>query len=211
MKIIHIIPFAFDYFTDMRDRAMSLVESERNAGVEAEAYTLQYGPVSSHQKQGAAEKAPSLGFLSMNSSAGLVNDLNNYDIVHLHAPFLGMAGHVLKWKRNNPARPFVITYWRDVRISDSLSVFIALYNRYYLPRFFSLSEAVVFHGSASEKSTTAGRRMAGKIHCDFLIGQSFLEADEQNIHLTMPPDKIKLTQVDMEAQACISIYNKLIN
>lgn len=210
MKVIHIIPSAFDYFKDVREKAMNLVEAERGLGVDAEAYTLQYGPVSSKQKGEVREAAPSIGFISMNSSAALVDDLKNYDIVHLHTPFLGMAGSILKWKISNPARMFVITYWRDVRVNDIMSAFITLYNRIYLPRLFLLSDTLIFHGNEAEKNSIAGRRMAKSAKFCYLDEVAGLGRREDNIHLTMPPDKLKLSEVDVEARACISVYNKLI-
>jgi hypothetical protein len=210
MKVIHIIPSAFEYFNDVREQAMNLVEKERGLGVDAEAYTLQYGPVTSKQKGDAREEAPSLSFVSLNSGSALVDDLKNYDLVHLHAPFLGMAGSILRWKRSDNKRPLVITYWRDVRVSDLMSAFLALYNRIYLPKFFSLSDTLIFLGNDAEKNTAAGRRLAKSAKYIYLEDLVIQGQNIANIHLTIPPNTLKLNKVDMEANACVSVYNKLI-
>lgn len=210
MRVIHIIPSAFDYFNDVRASAMKLVESEREVGADSEAYTLQYGSVTSKQKGEMFVKAPSIGFISMNSSTALVDDLKNYDIVHLHTPFLGMAGNILKWKKNNFATPLVVTYWRDVRIYDAMSAFIAVYNRIYLPRFFRLADALIFNDKNSQNKSVAGIRMTKSTKFYYMKELKNMDREGANIHLTMPPDKLKLSEVDMEARACISVYNQLI-
>lgn len=210
MKVIHIIPSAFDYFNDVRELSMRLVETERGLGVNSEAYTLQYGPVTSKQKGEMRDKAPSIGFISMNSSSALINDLGNYDIVHLHTPFLGMAGSILKWKKNHLAKPLVVTYWRDVGINDAMSAFIAIYNRIYLPHFFRFSDALIFYGKGAEKRSAAGNRMAKTIKHYYMEELVNVEREHANIHLTMSSNELKLSEGDIEARVYMSIYKKLI-
>ena len=143
MKVIHIIPSAFNYFDDIRSLVFSLLEGLHKLGVESEAFTLQYGSTDKAQKASIKEASPSvhnyIGNFNINSA---IDNFSNFDIVHLHCPFFGAAGKILRWKKLNPEIPLVVTYYREVRIEDLMSLFIRFYNAYYLPKFYKLADAV---------------------------------------------------------------------
>ena len=143
MKVIHLIPSAFDYFDDIRDKAMALVNAERELGIDAEAYTLQYGAATQREKNLISQKAPGLNFSGLINGGDLINDLGNYDIVHLHCPFFGLAKNLLAWKKSNPDKILVATVWREMKITDLFSVFVYLYNCYYWPKISKLCGRVI--------------------------------------------------------------------
>ena len=143
MKVIHIIPSAFHYFDDIRNQAMDLVNAERKLGVDAEAFTLQYGAGTRREENIISQKAPGLNFNGLFSGNDLIKDLDNYDIVHLHCPFFGLAKDLLVWKKINPDKILVATVWREAKITDLFSVYIYLYNRRYLPKILSLCGRVI--------------------------------------------------------------------
>lgn len=143
MRVIHIIPSAFHYFDDIRDKAIALVNAERKLGVDAEAFTLQYGAATRREENLMSQKAPGLNFNGLFNGDNLIKDLDNYDIIHLHCPFFGMANDLLMWKKLHPNKILVATVWREMKITDIFSVFIYFYNRYYLPKVFKLCDRVI--------------------------------------------------------------------
>ncbi len=143
MRVIHIIPSAFEYFDDIRSRAFKLLDGLCKLGVENEAFTLQYGSTTKALKSSVAEASPAVhNYVGNFDIDAAITSFADFDIVHLHCPFFGAAGKILQWKKNNPDIPLVVTYYRDVKIVDTISLFIRLYNTYYLPKFFKLADAV---------------------------------------------------------------------
>lgn len=142
MKVLHLIPSAFDYFDDIRALAFSLLEKLPEYGIEAEAFTLQYGGVSREMKGEVAAKAPRQRFMGLASVAELIAALAGFDLIHVHCPFLGAAGKIIAWKKEHPAIPLVATFHRRVATPDFFSLGIVWYNRYYLPKLFAVADAV---------------------------------------------------------------------
>jgi hypothetical protein len=143
MRVIHIIPSAFEYFDDIRSQAFKLLNGLHKLGVETEAFTLQYGSPNKAEKSSIKQASPSvhnfIGDFDINTA---IASISNFDIVHLHCPFFGAAGKILYWKKLNPNTPLVVTYSRDVQVGDVMSLFIRFYNAYYLPKIFKLADAV---------------------------------------------------------------------
>ena len=143
MPVIHIIPSAFEYFDDIRSQAFKLLDGLHKLGVETEAFTLQYGSTNKAEKASIKSASPSVhNYLGNFDIDSAIANFSDFDIVHLHCPFFGAAGKILNWKKLNPGIPLVITYYREVRVQDLMSLFIRLYNAYYLPKFFKLADAV---------------------------------------------------------------------
>lgn len=143
MRVIHVIPAAFEYFDDIKMRAFKLLEELHKLGVENEAFTLQYGPPNKADKLSVKKSAPSvhsyLGHVDMNSAIAVFAD---FDIVHLHCPFFGSAGKILRWKKSNPDIPLVVTFYHPVRVTDLMSLFMRFYTVYYLPKIFQSADTV---------------------------------------------------------------------
>ena len=143
MRVIHVIPSAFDYFDDIRSQAFKLLDGLHKLGVETEAFTLQYGATNKAEKASIKSASPSVhNYLGNFDIDSAIDNFADFDIVHLHCPFFGAAGKILRWKKLNPGIPLVVTYYRDVRVQDLMSLFIKLYNVYYLPKIFKLADAV---------------------------------------------------------------------
>ena len=57
MKVLHVIPNAFEYFTDIHSEAFKILEAEAEYGVEANAITIGYGGVTRKEAQTALRLA----------------------------------------------------------------------------------------------------------------------------------------------------------
>lgn len=210
MRVIHIIPSAFNYFDDIRRHVFELLEKQIECGVEAEAFTLQYGSVTRGQKIEVRREAPASRFIGLFGLDELVDSLKDFGVVHLHCPFLGAAKKIINWQKKNADSPLVITYHRDLEFSDLFSLFIIGYNHFYLPRLFSIATAVVGF-SAEEFAETKGAHYLKQP--EKFVDISALTAsvaNDVNIHLTGAPDKLKLLPADAEALAYIKLYKNIL-
>ncbi|MCX6782091.1 MAG: hypothetical protein NTW66_03170 [Candidatus Magasanikbacteria bacterium] len=209
MNVIHIIPSVFDYFDDIRDSAMALAERERDFGINAEAYTLQYGTVSRNEQAVTAYKTPTMKFSGLFSGSYVISELDAADVVHLHAPFMGLAGDLIKWKKERNI-PLIVTFYRNVNIRDLFSLLLSLYNRYYLPKIINLADLVIASTSDTCKKLSVCSKISGtgKLR---ILSELVSGSENENIHLTLDKNTIKLSTADVEARAYISVYNHLLN
>lgn len=156
MKIVHIIPAAFNYFDSIRTLAFQSVQLLQEDGWEVDAFTLQYGqeaPTRSFQKTVLAE-APLRQYSGTVKAPQLRDALDqDYDIVHLHVPFLGMGPDLLRWRSTHPQGLLVVTRYSAVPIKDLFAIFVRLYNAYYIPRIIAQADTIfVYVKDASPKS-----------------------------------------------------------
>ncbi len=141
---MHIIPFAFNYFDDIKAKAFTIIDGLSKIGVEVEAFTLQYGGTTKSVKEDIKQSSSRVHVYAGSTNAdGLAGSLEGFDIVHLHCPFLGAAKHLVQWKKMHQHIPLVITYYRDVQFTDLFSLFVKIYNAIYLPKIFKLADMVV--------------------------------------------------------------------
>jgi len=147
MKVLHIIPSAFNYFDDIRVEAFRLLENLQHLGVEGDAFTLQYGSSGSAKQfqKGVHEIAPSRSFVGTAREEELIRAFADYDLIHLHCPFFGAAGSIGRWKRAHPEIPLIATYHRPVLAADLFGRCIRWYNYYYLPKIFLLADLVAYN------------------------------------------------------------------
>lgn len=149
MKVTHIVPTAFSYFTDIRDRVFSWVEALNNLGVKVDIFTLQYDTPTAEVKEAVSAVAPTRVYEGARSIPAMTEMIvrttlpKEVQIIHLHTPFLGGAGPIIDFIKSRPSARLVITHHRPVQFVDLLSVYIYFYNRYYLPRLFSLADAIL--------------------------------------------------------------------
>lgn len=143
LKVLHIIPAAFEYFDDIKGYAFGLVgEMNKYGGIFADVFTLQYGPPTRSEKEGVGEVAPEQEYAGSAPINEIIDDFSLYDIIHLHAPFLGAARRILRWKEDSPEIPLIITLYRDVPNVDLIAWGIKWYNNYYLPKLFKQADLV---------------------------------------------------------------------
>lgn len=162
LRVLHIIPAAFDYFDDIKDYAFGLVgEMNSYEDITANVLTLQYGTPSPTEKEQVEKLAPKQEYLGSQPLAKAVDDFSLYNIIHLHAPFLGAAKKILQWKIKNPEIPLIITYYHGVEATDLIALGIKWYNSYYLKKLFRAADAVtVFPWSAQQAVRILGENGA---------------------------------------------------
>ncbi len=142
MRVIHIIPAAFDYFDDIKQAAFRLIDSSPAEGVEAEALTLQYGTVTKQEEGETTETAPSFKFVGLSSLEKGIVSLDYFDVVHIHCPFFGAARKIIAWKIAHPGHPLVATFYHPFQSTDFFSLIIQAYAAYYTPRVLRLADVV---------------------------------------------------------------------
>lgn len=200
MRVIHIIPSAFNYFDDIRSAAFSIVDELSEIGVEGEIITLQYGAPRREEKEELKAAAPSRRYVGAVDFNALLRDLSGFDAVHLHCPFLGAADKILEWRRREPKTALVVSYYRDVIFNDLISLYVRWYNSHYLPLLFSASDAVVCFSADSFRKSR---------------GRKFLRESDKLFDLNFALDEtgggaVKLTDKKGVAQGLAVLYNNLL-
>lgn len=209
MKVLHLIPSAFNYFDDIRSEAFRLVGNLHKWGVEVEANTLQYGTLSKSKEledeviQGTTESPRRFG--GMMPIGKVFDSLDAFDLVHLHVPFLGAAGKILAWKKFHPDHPLVITFYRPVPLVDFLSVFIKWYNAYYLPKIFAVADVLA---AELEHAIVMGR-VPNRFKERFVFVDD--SSDAFGFDITSDPETADLKPSERLALKYVMLYNKLIN
>lgn len=143
MRVLHIIPSAFNYFDDIRVHAFAVVDGLHRLGIETEAFTVQYGSVGKNLTESVKSVSPAHTLAATTGAQGLGDSLQEFDVVHVHCPFLGAARQLLQWKQAFPGKLLVVTYYRDVSFSDGFSLFVKIYNAYFLPKIFRAADVVI--------------------------------------------------------------------
>lgn len=70
-------------------------------------------------------------------------ELDNFDLVHLHYPFYGVANMVRKWKLKNPHVPLVITYHMNNRSPGWLGLYFKYYSAFWMPKILSSADLLL--------------------------------------------------------------------
>lgn len=70
-------------------------------------------------------------------------ELDNFDLVHLHYPFYGVANMVRKWKLKNPQIPLVITYHMDNRSPGWLGLYFKYYSAFWMLKILSSADLLL--------------------------------------------------------------------
>jgi len=162
MRILHLIPGAFEYFDDIKAEAFDLLNDLNSLGANAEAFTLQYGTASRTAKGEPGKAAGGYVLVSTNTVDDLIKSFDEFDIIHLHCPFLGAAGNILQWKNTHKDKPFVISYYRDFKSVDVFSWSIKLYNMYYLPKLFAAADIIACKSGSLQTFSGIFKRFTDK-------------------------------------------------
>ena len=143
IKILHFIPSAFEYFEDIRKEAFALIDALNELGFENFAFTLQYEAVNKRVKKEVSGKTRGrMNFEKIYNEKELEAKLDEADIIHLHAPFLGMGKKLVLYKQKYPRKKFVITLYRDLPYVDLFTIIIWLYNGWYLRKLMGVADFV---------------------------------------------------------------------
>lgn len=73
----------------------------------------------------------------------LTRKLEQFDLVHLHYPFLGGTGAALRWKKKNPDKRLVVTYHMDLLGQGMFRPIFRAYQHLTLPRLVESADAIV--------------------------------------------------------------------
>ncbi len=196
MRVLHIIPSAFEYFDDIKKTVFELVEKLNKRGVENEVITLQYQTPSKKERQAGLTEKVTRKYQGTVDFVAALQGAKDFDVVHLHCPFLGAADKIEEWKKNNPQIPFLVTYYRDVYWQDLISVYIRWYNYRHLPKIFALADAVACL-SVEDFSRTSGLK--------YLVDKNKLAP------LTAAADGVKLWNNEKNIDNLINLYDYLIH
>lgn len=206
MRVMHIIPSAFNYFNDIRESAFGIISNLDAAGIDCEALTLGYSaPSRGIRVEVKKISGGGLHFEKTESIEKVINSFSRFDAVHLHCPFLGAAGKIAAWKLSHAGTPFLVTFYRKVILNDLFSMFIDLYNHYYLPRIFTLAD----HLTCINSGVLPKKWNRGKWRGRFI---NLLDKGSA-VPLTASADKVQLKAPECEeiAARILLIYKKIIN
>ncbi len=193
MRVLHIIPAAFNYFDDIRFQAFKVVDGLSLFGIEAEAFTLQYGNTSMAEgsespAQHRAARGNASQFMGMSTLADALATFAAFDILHVHAPLPAAAGKVIAWKKAHPHFPLVVSYYRPVKVVDFYSVGLLAYNALYMPALAAAADCLAVPSSPTANAVAKnriGRRAPPVVVVDdstMLLGQD-LTAIEGSVQL----------------------------
>lgn len=178
MKVLHVIPNAFDYFKKIHAEAFEILEEESEYGVEADAITIEYGTIKKKQLSEVKEQAPSKRFAGQESVKQNTEAWDYYDIINIHCPFFGEVPEILQWLKKHPEKFLVVTYHYDFQSPDFFGFFIKYYNYFYLPKLFKMAKYVAFYADRYDISST-GIKMLNNDEKVAVLG---LVSEDEDIH-----------------------------
>ncbi len=160
MKIAHIVCRYPPYYSGMGNAVFSMASGLAQLGHEVEVFTPQYyepqevkskdapveethAPELQEQIDYATRLEPSLQYGNAARLHQVRNELDEFDLVHLHYPFFGTANLVRKWKLANPDKPLVITYHMDTRAPGWKGLIFKLYAHYWMPKILSVADRLI--------------------------------------------------------------------
>jgi len=193
MKVLHVIPNAFEYFEDIHSEAFKLLEAEGDLGVEADAVTVEYGGVSKKEIS-EVKKNSSNKYIGQESFEKNIDSWELYDIINLHCPFFGSVGKILDWIQKHPKKFLVITYHYDFETPDFFGYFIKLYNYFYLPKLFKAASIIAFFEERYDLSRLA-IKMIKNDEKTVVLGLHLEDGDNHNISI---------------AEDLVMVYNSLM-
>lgn len=193
MKVLHVIPNAFEYFSDIHSEAFKILEAEADYGIEANAITIGYGSVTRKEEFEVKKVAPSRKYLGQETIEKNIEAWEYYDVINLHCPFFGAAGNILQWFKNHPEKFLVITYHHDFKTPDFFSLLIKFYNYYYLPKLFAVAHFVAFFSDRYDVSR---------------VGIKMLKNQEKIVVLGLPKEGEDMHSASI-VEDMVIVYNSL--
>lgn len=209
LKIIHIVPAAFDYFENIKEQALSLAYSQRESGFYVEVSALQYGLNSRKEKEEIKKNFPNMELSGFFNIDEVINNLDNFDIIHIHAPFLGV-GKVWQWLKIHPKAKICLTYYQTIEKNDLFAWFIVLYNAIYLPKFFKRANLIIMDDKEKFIESFGKKYFNQDFPVVDLLEASHEVVRENNIHLTKNVQGVKLTMEESRILAYFNFYNFLM-
>jgi len=160
MKIAHIVSTYPPYFGGMGNVVFQTAQALGDRGHDVEVFTPGYypkkeirpkevDPVRTHepmiqeQIDYARRFTPALQYGNAAYIPQIQDELDAFDIVHLHYPFFGTANLVRKWKIRNQDKPLVITYHMDTRAGGWKGLVFKYYSHYWMPKILGSADALI--------------------------------------------------------------------
>lgn len=164
MRIAHIVCTYPPYYGGMGNVVFQMASELTKLGHEVEVLTPDYypaeeiKPVTVEPEEGHAPKItelidyatrlkPALQYGNAAYIPQIQNELDRFDLVHLHYPFFGVANLVRRWKIRNPQKPLVITYHMDTRAPSWKGLFFKYYAKFWMPRILGVADRLLVSSS----------------------------------------------------------------
>lgn len=210
MRVLHILPSAFDYYNDLKLKIFSQIESERLLGIQSEAYTIQFGNVSKKEKNFISKNISTLSYNGLYDSKFIFSELDKYDIVHLHLPMFGFLKKLVDWKKNKPDNVLVVSVWIPPKLSDLFSYFVYIYSGIFDSKILALANAILCEDQSRFIQISTGCKL--KKDCRiYNLSDLLKDLIDSHIHLTNNINSLKLNEADRIALANEFVYNNLYN
>lgn len=210
MKVLHIVPSAFNYFDEVRKSVFELVGNLEEFGLDNYVFTLQYSTVNKRlEKEVEVQSKNKMSFEKIYNKEGFEEKLDWADIIHLHTPFLGMGKNILAYKKKHPQKKLLVTVHKNLQYIDFFTIIIWLYNRWYLNKIIEKADFVCAEDETIfEKTTGKKLRKDDKkfISLNYLI--NFINKDSPLLTEKLKDLKIKGPQ-SQEAVAYAELYRIL--
>ena len=208
IRVIHIVPAAFEYFEDIKSKALRLASLEREFFLDVEVLTLQYGPDSKSKAQEIKQRFSGLGLKGFYNLEQVIDRLADFDIIHIHCPFLGV-GKVWQWLKKPHKPKLCLTFYASIENDDMFSWFISFYNWFFIPRFFKIADLIIMEDE-EKFIKTFGTKYLSEGFPIVDLGYSAEEIVRENIHLTDGVEGVKLTMEQSRAAAYFQFYTYLM-
>lgn len=160
MKIAHIVCTYPPYYGGMGNVVFQMAEQLSALGHEVEILTPAYYENKEIRAKDAPEAkthtaeleeqienvrrlTPTIQYGNAARLPQVQNELEDFDIVHLHYPFFGTANLVRKWKLRNPHKPLVITYHMDTRAPNWKGLIFKYYAKFWMPKILASADAII--------------------------------------------------------------------
>ncbi len=152
MKIAHIVSTYPPYYGGMGNVVFETASRLSGRGHTIEVFTPEYkrdgqsdeekSAIEDREDFGRRLKSP-IAYGNAAYLPELRQELDSFDLVHLHYPFFGSAGLVSRWKKRNPHKPLVVTYHMDTRASGLKGLFFKLYAEWFMPSILTSADALI--------------------------------------------------------------------
>ncbi len=152
MKIAHIVCTYPPYYGGMGNVVFETASRLSGRGHTVEVFTPEYkrdgqsdeekSAIEDREDFGRRLKSP-IAYGNAAYLPELRQELDSFDLVHLHYPFFGSAGLVARWKKRNPHKPLVVTYHMDTRANGLKGLFFKLYAEWFMPSILSSADILI--------------------------------------------------------------------
>ncbi len=141
MKIAILTPVFPPYLAGMGNVAAQEARGLIEKGVEITVFTPDYGK--KILDDGVRRLKPLLKFGNAAWLVNLKKELRDFEIIHLHYPFIGGVGTLLKFKKKTPRVPLVVTYHMDLTGQGWKGLFFKIYTWLTLSKLIRRADKIL--------------------------------------------------------------------